>query len=274
MSGFHNAYADDNNENITPNIPTPSSNIENNSHKSPNIPTPSSNIAKMKETIDKYSNNDYHYDTLKHSLKPILKHSSMNELREMYDFANSRHHDTYEDTAKILESTIERREEGLAKKRHTIIKQYDDPDDRINVGINRQLKALVDDTNKNHNMHKNKTDKINTKFVQELIKLTDAASNKDLVSAYKYTLVPTTGDTKPGFSPTSKILDDILENKGLSRNSHGRVIDRIRVFGTPHKRLSHKKSSHHGGSNKKTKKVRRRPLTKSKRVKKRKTMKK
>jgi hypothetical protein len=289
MSGFHNtnAYEDENNENVTPNIRPPSSNIETHKnkhthththkHNSPNIPAPLSNIQKMKVILDKYSNNQYDNSndalkrSLKRSLKPIIKNASVEDLSKMYDFASSQDDDAYGDAAKILKNTIERREEYIAKKKHTTIPHYDEPDDRVNVGINRQLKTLIDNTNKKHKTHKNKTEKINANFVRELIKLTDNASNTDLISAYKFTLMPKTGDTKPGYSPTSNILDNILEENNISRNSHGRLIDRQREFATPFKRISHKNSSHHGGAYKNTKKRSRPSLQKSRRVKKRKT---
>jgi hypothetical protein len=186
------------------------------------------------------NSNKNNKNNIKQNLMVLFNKSTLQQLKQMYDFANSQNTDAYEDAAFMLDRVIESRKD-------------------------RQLK----------NKLKNEDNTMQNKF-NELI---ENATKEELMDAYKFTLYPKGhdkyGEVKPGYDDASKILDTLLENRDISRNKYGNeILPQSRNVGTPfnpllHRPKTHKKTSHQrGGSYKK----RRRPsLKKSRRVKRRKT---
>lgn len=253
----------------------------------PNIQRASSNIEEFKKSLKKCADANCDENNFIEILNKIFQRATIDELIEMYNYASSKDNDLYEDIAKLLDTTIEFRNDELqTKKLNSSIKTYDKQDERINQGINRELQDIVNAANirKQHldKNDKNEIDNANTEFVLKLMKLTENASKTHLINAYQFTLLPN-GNVKPGYDDASKILDDMLENADVSRNEIGREIDRPpREFGMPFKRFNTRNTTpinasprnitYRGGrSYKKSKTRRRRPLKKSRRIKKRKT---
>jgi protein involved in ribonucleotide reduction len=202
-----------------------------------------------------------------------LKDASIDELHKIKKIFISEkyNNDVCQDIEKLVEAIIEKYEDYLANMDKTIIAE-DIPDDRIGTGINRELKQIVDKANTQYraNLTNDEMKQIIHEFVINLMELIEDKSRDDLINAYQFTLytakINPSCPVKPGYDEVSKILDDVLENKGISRDSCGVVISGDRNFGTPYKRWSMR-----AGSYKKTKKRRMRPLKKSRRVKRRKT---
>lgn len=224
-------------------------------------------------------------DNIKNDLMKIFEKSTLNELEKMYkhsNLQNNKHTDAYEDAAKMLDTYIELHKDD-EKMTHPSIKHHDEADNRINIGINSQLKNIVDNANSKYksNLTKKQMNQINHHFVRDLMELIENSSQDNLdnlIHAYQFTLYPHATKqgcpVKPGYDAASKILDDYLEEKGISRDECGNVYHKTREFGTPydlllHRKTTHRKTtSHRGGSYKKR---RSRPLKKSRRVKRRKT---
>ena len=86
MSGFHNAYTDENNENANPN-------------------------ARAKTHFESFKTIiETHEHTIKKDLMEIFEKSTLNELRQMYAHSNlhdNKHADAYDDAAKMLDTYIE-----------------------------------------------------------------------------------------------------------------------------------------------------------------------
>lgn len=100
MSGFHNAYTDENNENANPN-------------------------ARAKTHFESFKTIiETHEHTIKKDLMKIFEKSTLNELKDMYAYSNLKHNkhadayeDAYEDAANMLDTYIDHYEDRLLKNK-------------------------------------------------------------------------------------------------------------------------------------------------------------
>jgi hypothetical protein len=256
---------------------------EHNEIVNPDMSKQPSKVEEFKTKLDEYLSSNPDNDVsdnniFEDELMSILKTASIVELHKIKKIFMSEkyNNDVCQDIEKLVEAIIENKEEDLEMGKTTIAE--DVPDNRIGTGINRELKKIVDEANTQYraNLTTHEMKQIIHEFVIDLMELIEDKSREDLTNAYQFTLYPNKNfkncPVKPGYDAASKILDDALEEKGISRDMCGTVYN-TREFGTPYDPMRHRKthttSSHHrGGSYKK----RRRPsLKKSRRVKRRKT---
>lgn len=173
--------------------------------------------------------NEHNGDQIIRDLMVLFNKSTLKQLEQMYDWANENNTDAHEAAAKMLDTCIEKRNDR--KMKCNMNNEY--------IRARKEFNALI----------KNATD-------------------DDLIAAYKFTLnADKHCSVKHEYEYASKILDTLLENRGISRDECGNVYIITREFGTPYDpmrhRKTHTKSSHHrGGSYKKRRSKKRKTMRK------------